>query len=154
MKETLFVIDGKSQAIHLNGHDGIKSSKINPQNISLFLFQVRNCKLSGLHDLDLGQEYVRNKIAEYLNTLISYGVAGFRVDAAKHMWPSDLEAIYSRLNTLSTVFFPPGLKPFIYQEVIDMGGEAIKAQEYTRFGRVTEFRFGKNLGKRMNHGQK
>ncbi|XP_035222817.1 pancreatic alpha-amylase-like isoform X2 [Stegodyphus dumicola] len=108
--------------------------------------QVRNCKLSGLNDLDLSQEYVRNKIAEYMNNLIQIGVAGFRVDAAKHMWPDDLSIIYNRLNNLNEVYFPAGRKPFIYQEVIDMGGEPIKSEEYVEFGRVTEFRYGKYLG--------
>lgn len=55
------------------------------------LLQVRNCKLSGLNDLHQGSENVREKIVEYLNKLISWGVAGFRVDAAKHMWPGDLQ---------------------------------------------------------------
>lgn len=108
--------------------------------------QVRNCRLSGLADLDLGQEYVRGKIAEYFNKLIEIGVAGFRVDAAKHMWPGDLSSIYGRLNTLNEAFFPAGTKPFVFQEVIDMGGEPIKAEEYTTYGRVTEFRYGKQLG--------
>lgn len=40
--------------------------------------QVRNCMLVGLKDLNQGSEYVRGKIVELLNRLISYGVAGFR----------------------------------------------------------------------------
>lgn len=118
--------------------------------------QVRNCRLSGLADLDLGQEYVRNKIAEYMNKLIDMGVAGFRVDAAKHMWPADLSAIYGRLHNLKGEVFGDGKKPLIYQEVIDLGGEAIKSDEYVAFGRVTEFRYGMNLGNviRKNNNQK
>jgi len=50
--------------------------------------------------LATGEEYVRNKIAEYLNNLIDIGVAGFRIDAAKHMWPGDLRAIYSKLKNV------------------------------------------------------
>ena len=45
------------------------------------IFQVRDCKLVGLPDLDLGSDYVRDKIVNYLNTLIDIGVAGFRIDA-------------------------------------------------------------------------
>ncbi|CAL1294458.1 unnamed protein product [Larinioides sclopetarius] len=118
--------------------------------------EVRNCRLSGLADLDLGQEYVRNKIAEYMNKVIEMGVAGFRVDAAKHMWPADLRAIYGKLNNLNEVTFGSGKRPFIYQEVIDLGGEAIKSDEYVEFGRVTEFRYGMNLGNviRKNDNQK
>lgn len=47
--------------------------------------QVRNCELLGLPDLNQGNEHVRTKIAEFLNKLIDLGVAGFRVDAMKHM---------------------------------------------------------------------
>ncbi|XP_054717225.1 LOW QUALITY PROTEIN: pancreatic alpha-amylase-like [Uloborus diversus] len=116
---------------------------------------VKNCQLSGLKDLDLGQEYVRNKIAEYMNKLIAIGVARIPDRRSKHMWPHDLSAIYNRLNNLNSVFFGDGKKAFIYQEVIDMGGEAIKADEYVNFGRVTEFRYGKHLGDviRKNHNQ-
>lgn len=61
-----------------------------------------------------------------MNVLIDLGVAGFRVDAAKHMWPADLQAIYNGLKNLSTKAFPANTQPFIYQEVTDMGGEAVK----------------------------
>lgn len=45
------------------------------------------------------------------------GVAGFRVDACKHMWPGDLGVIY---GSLSSVTFTNG-QPYIFQEVIDQG---------------------------------
>ncbi len=62
--------------------------------------QVRNCKLVGLPDLLLSKDYVANKIVEYMNRLISIGVAGFRIDAAKHMWPNDLNKVITRLDNL------------------------------------------------------
>ena len=49
-----------------------------------------------LNDLDGGKDYVRQKIADYFNDLVNIGVSGFRVDASKHMWPGDLEAIQVR----------------------------------------------------------
>lgn len=52
---------------------------------------LRNCEVSGLRDLNHTQEYVRGKIVKYLNKLVDLGVAGFRVDTAKHIWPQDLE---------------------------------------------------------------
>nr|XP_027210305.1 alpha-amylase A-like [Penaeus vannamei] len=107
--------------------------------------QVRNCKLSGLNDLHQGSEHVRDKIVEYLNKLIGWGVAGFRVDASKHMWPADLQEIFGRLDNLSTTFFPEGTRPFVLQEVIDFDDEPIKGTDYTNVGRVTEFRYGKFL---------
>lgn len=78
---------------------------------------MRNCKLVGLLDLALEKDYVRGKVAGYMNKLIDMGVAGFRVDACKHMWPGDLSAVYGRLNNLNTKWFPSGSRPFIFQEV-------------------------------------
>ena len=79
--------------------------------------QVRDCRLVGLLDLALEKDYVRSKIAEYLNHLIDIGVAGFRIDASKHMWPGDMKAVLDKLHNLNTRWFPGGSKPFIYQEV-------------------------------------
>lgn len=39
---------------------------------------VRNCELDGLHDLNQGSEYVREKIVNFMNEVIDTGVAGFR----------------------------------------------------------------------------
>lgn len=64
------------------------------------------------------------------------------------MWPGDLSVIYGRLNNLNTNHgFPSGARPYIYQEVIDLGGEAITRDEYTSLAAVTEFRFGLELSK-------
>ncbi|XP_013389804.1 pancreatic alpha-amylase, partial [Lingula anatina] len=109
--------------------------------------QVRNCRLLGMPDLALGKDYVRGKVADYLNDLIGLGVAGFRIDAAKHMWPGDLAGILGRLNNLNTQWFSSGKQPFVFHEVIDLGGEPIKGSEYKSMGRVTEFKYGKFLGK-------
>ena len=92
--------------------------------------EVRNCYLVSLNDLDGGKDYVRGKIADYINDLISIGVKGFRVDASKHMWPGDLEAIQNKLSS----------KPFIFHEVIDQGSEPIHTSEYFHLGKVTEFK--------------
>lgn len=53
--------------------------------------EVRNCELVGLPDLDQSNEEVRHAAVKFLNKLTGYGVAGFRFDAAKHMWPDDLK---------------------------------------------------------------
>jgi len=118
--------------------------------------QVRNCMLVGLRDLKGGTAYVRGKIIDFMNLLIGIGVAGFRLDACKHMWPGDIQALLNGLNNLNTQWFPAGTRPYIFQEVIDMGGEPIKATDYTHLGRVTEFKHGKNLGDviRKNNGQR
>ena len=55
---------------------------------------------------------MRQKIADYLNDLVSIGVKGFRMDASKHMWPGDLEAIQSRVNDVNG-----GGRPLFFHEV-------------------------------------
>merc|ERR1719220_2582033 len=102
--------------------------------------QVRNCRLVSLLDLNQGTSYVRGKIMDYMNDLISMGVAGFRVDACKHMWPGDLEYIFGNLNQVNSDV-GSGL-PYIFQEVIDQGGEPITASQYYGAGSVTEFKYG------------
>lgn len=92
--------------------------------------EIRNCYLGSLNDLDGGKDYVRGKIADYINDLINLGVKGFRVDASKHMWPGDLENILGRLSST----------PMIIHEVIDMGNEPIHTSDYYHLGKVTEFR--------------
>ncbi|XP_069825113.1 pancreatic alpha-amylase-like [Dendropsophus ebraccatus] len=108
--------------------------------------EVRDCRLENLLDLATGKDYVRGKIAEYMNHLIDIGVAGFRYDASKHMWPGDLKAISQQLHNLNTQWFPSGARPFIYQEVIDLGGEKVSADQYLDVGFVTEFKYGVDLG--------
>ncbi|XP_072163688.1 alpha-amylase A-like [Diadema setosum] len=102
---------------------------------------VRNCDLEGLNDLYFGPDndfHTREVIVGYLNRLLEMGVAGFRIDAAKHMWPADLKDIVDRLK--KTIW---GTKPYIYQEVIDRTGlEAVRAAEYFDIGSVTEFKYG------------
>lgn len=68
------------------------------------------------------------------------------------MWPADVEAIVNRLNNLNTAYFPAGSRPFITQEVIDLGSEAIGKYEYTHIGTVTEFRFSAEIGKAFRGG--
>ncbi|XP_070565166.1 alpha-amylase 1-like [Ptychodera flava] len=108
--------------------------------------EVRNCRLTGLVDLDHSSSWVQGKIVEYMNTLIDMGVAGFRVDACKHMWPGDVDSMFSSLNNLPSDTFGSGARAFIYLEVIDQGGEAVKATDYTYIGYVTEFKYGIELG--------
>ena len=70
----------------------------------------------------------------------------FRIDAAKNMWPSDLKEIYDRLHDLNPSYgFPSGARPYIYQDVLDIGGSEISRDEYTALnGAVTELRVSKH----------
>jgi alpha-amylase len=70
------------------------------QNISDYTNRdnVQNCELVGLADLNTGSDYVQQTIADYMNDLLSMGVSGFRIDAAKHMSADDLAGIRARVN--------------------------------------------------------
>uniref|UniRef100_A0A182JYI3 Alpha-amylase n=1 Tax=Anopheles christyi TaxID=43041 RepID=A0A182JYI3_9DIPT len=115
----------------------------NYQNAS----DVRDCALNGLPDLNQTEPYVQDRIVDFMNRLIELGVAGFRMDASKHMWPEDLGTIYNRLHRLNEAFeFPMHASPFIYQEVIDLGSEPITTSQYTNLGRVTEFKYSLFVG--------
>ncbi|CAD7011290.1 unnamed protein product [Ceratitis capitata] len=50
-------------------------------------YEVRNCELVGLKDLDQSKSWVQDRVVDFLNHLISLGVAGFRVDAASICGP-------------------------------------------------------------------
>ncbi|MBQ1087922.1 alpha-amylase family protein [Streptomyces sp. B93] len=105
-------------------------------------WNVQNCELVGLADLDTGEEYVRSAIAGYLNTLLSYGVDGFRIDAAKHMPAADLANIKSRLSNPNAYW---------KQEAIYGAGEAVQPSEYTGTGDVQEFRYAFDLKRVFNN---
>lgn len=96
---------------------------------------VTNCDMPGLPDLNTGSSYVQGKIAGYMNDLLSLGVAGFRMDAAKHISPSDLGTIKSLV---------PG-SYFFTQEVIRDGtvGSATSGDlaSYQNLGTVNEFNY-------------
>lgn len=95
-------------------------------------WEVQNCELSNLTDLDTSNPEVQAKIAAFLNDMLGLGVAGFRIDAAKHVSPEDIAGILQRLDR----------EAHIYQEVIDRGGEPIKGSDYLGNGLVSEFKFG------------
>jgi alpha-amylase len=97
---------------------------------------VQNCELANLADLNTGSDYVRGRLAAYLNDLASLGVDGVRIDAAKHIAAADLAAIKSRLAN------PNG---FWVQEVIFGAGEAVQPGEYVGTGDVDEFRYAYDL---------
>jgi len=108
--------------------------------------QVRNCRLVGLIDLNQGTDYVRNMIIDYFNDLLSLGVDGFRVDAVKHMWPGDVNYIFT--NTDKTY---NGKNPYFVSEVIDKNsGEPIHASDYFSSGQVTDFMYGIEIKKNIH----
>lgn len=121
---------------------------------------VRICELNNLADLITSDaNYVQPHIRQYLNSLISIGVDGFRIDAAKHMYPSDIQAIIGGLN--NTTF--KNAKPYLYLEVIG-GDAAVNIYNYVPVTtnpaginysgdlNVTEFVYGKKLSEKFKSG--
>jgi alpha-amylase len=114
---------------------------------------VQDCELVGLSDLNTALPSVRQKIAGYLVAMARLGVAGFRIDAAKHMQPTELDSIVNRVNrTLADEGRPP---PYWFAEVIDHGGEGVGRADYYGLGfasggaaDITEFRF-RGIGERF-----
>jgi alpha-amylase len=106
--------------------------------------QIQTCELATCPDLDTSQTYVRAKLAAYLQDLVDVGVAGIRVDAAKHISQEDLSAILGQVKG----------SLYVYQEVIDNDGKgAITSAEYQATGDVTEFRYGADLSRVLRTGK-
>ncbi|HEU0201939.1 MAG TPA: alpha-amylase family protein [Burkholderiaceae bacterium] len=109
--------------------------------------QVQNCELVGLADLKTEADAVRTKIANYLIGLHTLGVAGFRIDGAKHIAAADIDAILAQVNAAATAANRP--LPYVFLEVINNPNEAVTAQQYFGVGHasggasdITEFQFG------------
>jgi len=110
-------------------------------------FQVQNCELVGLADLKTEDEAVRGRIAGYLISLHALGVAGFRIDAAKHIPAYDLDQILKKVNDAAAA--AGRARPYVFLEVINNSGEAVTADEYYGVGYssggaadITEFQYG------------
>jgi len=102
--------------------------------------QVTNCELVGLSDLRTGSPTVQAKLAGYLNKLIGYGVAGFRVDAAKHVPEADLRAIGALLHR--TV---DGRVPYVALEVPPGSPGVLSPRAYTDIASVLGFDFATDV---------
>lgn len=118
---------------------------------------VQDCELLGLADLNTGSPTVQQTIADYLIALAKLGVAGFRVDAAKHIQPVELDGIVSRVNTALAA--AGKALPYFFLEVIDPGNEAVRAFDYFGLGHasggaadITEFMFRGVGDKFLNTG--
>lgn len=104
-------------------------------------FNVQHCDLDGLPDIDTGADYVSKNIANYLNTLKSYGVVGFRIDAAKHQDDNEMANYLSQAGN-----------PWVFQEVIYGNNEAVQPEMYVHNGNVTEFRWADLVANSVKNG--
>ncbi|HEY7885015.1 MAG TPA: alpha amylase C-terminal domain-containing protein, partial [Cellvibrionaceae bacterium] len=102
---------------------------------------VWSCELYGMPDLDHSLPYVQNTIGAYIKRLSDMGIDGFRIDAAKHMPPTDIEG-----------FLQAAGNPWVFLEVIGAAGEASQIQppNYTYMGPVTEMGYGPAVASNFN----
>jgi alpha-amylase len=105
-------------------------------------WEIQNCELVDLSDLKTESSYVRGKLTAYLDDLVSLGVDGFRVDAAKHLPAADLAAIVG----------PVTGDPYVFSEIIEGGAGEPTPEEYAGIGDVTEFRYGDVVGTAFRDG--
>jgi len=116
---------------------------------------VQDCELLSLPDLNTGLLSVRQKIAGYLVALARLGVAGFRIDAAKHIQQVELDGILSIVDSTLTSEGRP--VPYYFLEVSTGPGEALAPRDF--FGEayasggaadITEFIFV-GVGDKFRH---
>ncbi len=114
------------------------------------LLQVQNCELVGLADLRTEAVTVRETIGHYLIALNALGISGFRIDAAKHVAPRDLDAILARVNAAAATAGRP--RPYVFLEIINNPGEAVTPPPYYGVGYasggatdVSDFQYGYRL---------
>jgi alpha-amylase len=116
---------------------------------------VQDCELLSLPDLNTGLLSVRQKIAGYLIALARLGVAGFRIDAAKHIQQVELDGIFSIVD--STLAAEARPVPYYFLEVSTGPGEALAPRDF--FGEayasggaadITEFIFV-GVGDKFRH---
>ena len=89
---------------------------------------VQDCELLSLPDLNTEKDSVRRKIAGYLISLASMGVAGFRIDAAKHIQQVSLDSIFHIVDSAMTAQGKP--IPYYFLEVSTGPGEALGPRDF------------------------
>eukprot|EP00455_Lapot_gusevi_P057805 TRINITY_DN994_c0_g1_i5.p1 TRINITY_DN994_c0_g1~~TRINITY_DN994_c0_g1_i5.p1 ORF type:complete len:629 (-),score=202.72 TRINITY_DN994_c0_g1_i5:126-2012(-) len=87
--------------------------------------------LTGLADLNTESPYVRQRIADYWTDLLGMGFSGFRVDAAKHMSPDNLAAMFALLKKNMGGSLPADF--ITYLEVIIGGEKDLLECQYNKY---------------------
>ena len=101
-------------------------------------------RLVGLLDLDTSNPHVQKTLGEYFAHMLKLGVAGFRVDAAKHMSPQDVKGI--KAAAAEAAGTTPD-KIWWMQETIGFPEQdpRIQPDQYLQTGEVNEFEYSYRL---------
>lgn len=124
-------IYGQSDMHHDNGNLGSNCAVKNYAD----KHNVQYCDLVGLPDLCTSCDSVQKKVSSYIGHMADIGIAGIRVDAAKHMDADELGQLLSRVS-----------QPlYRFGEVIEGSGEGVTPDMYFSFLNVTEFGYLRDL---------
>lgn len=106
--------------------------------------EVWNRRLVGLLDLDTSKQNVRETLGKYFAHLLELGVAGFRIDAVKHISPTDMAAIKAEAAKQSG---KNADEIWWMQETIGDPSEAkeIQPDHHLNEGEVNEFQYSYRL---------
>ena len=141
---TVPVIDTYYYADTLKFHPYLAQDNDDPKNVTQGNI--------GMMDLDTKDPVVQDAVADYLEELISYGVDGFRFDAAKHIeTPDDDPSIASDFwpNVMQRAFAAgaaAGREIYAYGEILNRPGEGRSLGWYTKHGvAITDSGLGHNI---------
>lgn len=106
--------------------------------------EVWTHRLVGLLDLDTSKQNVRETLGKYFAHLLELGVAGFRIDAVKHISPTDMAAIKAEAAKQSG---KNADEIWWMQETIGDPSEAkeIQPDQHLNEGEVNEFQYSYRL---------
>lgn len=106
--------------------------------------EVWNRRLVGLLDLDTSKQNVRETLGKYFAHLLKLGVAGFRIDAVKHISQTDMAAIKAEAAKQSG---KNADEIWWMQETIGDPSEAkeIQPDQHLNEGEVNEFQYSYRL---------
>lgn len=129
-------------AIPMGGNDFHGLCAVNDSSAQ----NVHDCWLGGdLPDLRTGSLHVQQALGNYLRDLLSIGVAGFRIDAAKHIPAADLQAMLTIAGPLrSDIAQLTGRqKPWVTHEIFGGFGPIGEDERavYFSLGSANEFKY-------------
>lgn len=129
-----------------HGHSDCSTRSLQIENYN-DLVQVRNCEHFGRHDLNHARASVQDTIVKAVRKLLSIGVAGFKIDSARHIWPSHLEEMFAKtdLNRL----YSEGSKPLLVHDVRPCcnydRNQVASSGEYVHIGRANEYYYQREI---------
>ena len=102
-------------------------------------YDTQNCWLEGMPDVATENPATQAKIEAYLELLLSMGIDGFRIDAAKHQQEFAMAQIFAAVNKVQPLT-NENETPWVTQEVF-VDGESNPRSQFAAIGAIQEFQF-------------